>query len=87
MVQAVLVEKRSVREVARAHGVSKTWLYELLARYRAEGDDGPDRPLETPASRSPTRVPEAVEDEIVALRKAADRVRGSTPDPTRSTAT
>ena len=33
VVQAVPVEKRSVREVARAHGISKTWLYELLARY------------------------------------------------------
>ena len=33
VVQAVLVEGRSVREVARAHGVSKTWLYELIARY------------------------------------------------------
>ena len=32
------VEKRSVREVAAAHGVSKTWLYELLARYRKGGD-------------------------------------------------
>ena len=29
VVQAVLVEGRSVREVARAYGVSKTWLYEL----------------------------------------------------------
>ncbi len=29
-----------VREVARAHGVSKTWLYELVARYHAEGEVG-----------------------------------------------
>ena len=68
VVQAVLVEGRSVREVARAHGVSKTWLYELLARYRADGDAGlvarSKRPL-----RSPTRVAETVEDEIVAIRK------------------
>ncbi|HZN14059.1 MAG TPA: hypothetical protein VFB78_07325 [Acidimicrobiales bacterium] len=32
LLNAVVVEKRSVREVAAAHGVSKTWLYELLAR-------------------------------------------------------
>ena len=68
VVQAVLVEGRSVREVARAHGVSKTWLYELLARYRAEGETGLVARSKRP-HRSPTRVPEAVEDEIVAIRK------------------
>ncbi len=40
LVRAVVIEKRSVREVvAAAHGVSKTWLYELVARYREGGDD------------------------------------------------
>jgi transposase-like protein len=38
LVTAIEVEKRSVREVAREHGVSKSWLYELLARHRREGD-------------------------------------------------
>jgi hypothetical protein len=32
---AILVENRSVREVAATHGVSKSWLYELLARRRS----------------------------------------------------
>ena len=50
VVQAVLVEGRSVREVARAHGVSKTWLYELLARYHARRRSGPRRPLQTALS-------------------------------------
>jgi transposase InsO family protein len=68
VVQAVVVEGRSVREVARAHGVSKTWLYELCARYRAEGEAGLVGRSKRP-HRSPTRVPEAVEDEIVAIRK------------------
>jgi transposase InsO family protein len=68
VVQAVLVEKRSVREVARAHGVSKTWLYELVARYRAEGEAGLVARSKRP-HRSPTRVPETVEDQIVAIRK------------------
>ena len=75
VVQAVLVEGRSVREVARAHGVSKTWLYELLARYRADGDDGLVGPLETARIVHRPGSPEAVEDEIVAIRKAAHRVR------------
>jgi transposase len=32
LVTAVLVEGRSPHEVAAAHGVSKTWVYELLGR-------------------------------------------------------
>ena len=68
VVQAVLVEKRSVREVARQHGISKTWLYELLARYKAGGEEAV-----LPRSRRPKRVarriPADLEDEIVALRK------------------
>ena len=68
VVHAVLVEQRSVREVARTHGVSKTWLYELLARYRTEGDARLLARSKRP-HRSPTRVAEAAEDEIVAIRK------------------
>ena len=56
VIKAVVVEGRSVREVATAHGVSKTWLYELLARYRAEGDAGliarSRRPLSSPKQTS-----------------------------------
>src|SRR5579872_548083 len=65
---AVLIEKRGVREVAQAHGVSKTWLYELLARYREGGAEGLV-PRSRRPHRSPTRVRAAVEDEIVMLRK------------------
>ena len=43
LVTAVLMAGQSVRQVARDHGVSKTWLYELLARYEAEGEAGPAR--------------------------------------------
>ena len=42
VVNAVVLEGRSVREVAQAHGVSKTWLYELLARHRHGGEEGLD---------------------------------------------
>jgi transposase InsO family protein len=68
VVQAVVVEGRSVREVARAHGVSKTWLYELVARYRAGGDEAL-APRSRRPRRTPNRVSDAIEDEIVALRK------------------
>ena len=69
VINAVLVEGRSVAEVAAAHGLSRSWLYELLARYRAEGEEGLKPKSRQPRS-SPTKVPVAMEDEIVALRKA-----------------
>jgi transposase InsO family protein len=68
LVQAVVVDKRSVREVACAHGVSKTWLYELLARYRAGGEAALE-PRSRRPHQSPTRIPDRVEDRIVMLRK------------------
>jgi transposase InsO family protein len=69
VIDAVLVEKRSVREVASAHGISKTWLYELLDRYREQGEAGLQPQSRRPRS-SPTAVSAAMEDEIVALRKS-----------------
>jgi transposase len=68
VVNAVLVEGRSVGEVSEAHGISRSWLYELIARYRERGDDGLTPRSRRPRS-SPTRIPAALEDEIVALRK------------------
>jgi hypothetical protein len=38
VITAVTVEKRPVSEVARSYGVARSWIYTLLARYRAEGD-------------------------------------------------
>jgi transposase len=69
VINAVLVEGRSVAEVAAAHGVSRSWLYELLARYRDGGEEGLRLRSRRPRS-SPTRVPAAMEEEIVALRKS-----------------
>ena len=68
LITSVVVEKRSVAEVAAQYGVSRSWLYELLARYRREGETAfwprsrrpRTCPLETP--------PETVE-LIVRLRK------------------
>jgi transposase-like protein len=68
LVSAVLVEGRSVREVAAAHGVSKSWLYECLARYRDEGAPGL-LPRSKRPHPSPTRMPASVEDEVVRWRK------------------
>jgi transposase InsO family protein len=68
LVTAVLVEGRSPREVAAAHGVSKTWVYELLARYRAEGEAGLVARSRRPR-RSPTKIWHRFEDDIVRVRK------------------
>jgi transposase InsO family protein len=69
VVNAVLVEGRSVAEVAADHDVSRSWLYELLARYRAGGEEALQPRSRRPHS-SPTRVSPATEDQIVALRKS-----------------
>jgi transposase InsO family protein len=68
VVTAVLVEGRSKAEVARSYGLSRPWVHELVRRYLAEGDAGLEPRSRRPHS-SPTRITEALEDEIVALRK------------------
>ena len=39
VITAVTLENRTVAEVVADYGVSRSWVYELLARYRAEGED------------------------------------------------
>ena len=68
LVEAHLLEGRSVAELARDHGVHRSWLYKLLARYSQEGPDGLEVRSRRPLS-SPTRITDRYEDEIVALRK------------------
>jgi transposase InsO family protein len=68
LVTAVLVEGQSPRAVAKDHGVSKTWVYELLARYKAEGEAGLVPRSKRP-HHSPTKVADRFEDEIVRIRK------------------
>jgi transposase InsO family protein len=68
VITAVIVEKRPAGEVARTYGVARSWVYALLARYRAEGDAAFE-----PRSRRPKSSPSAISadtaDLIVALRK------------------
>ena len=72
VVAAVLVEGRTKSEVARDYGVSRRWVITLVGRYLAQGEAGL-----VPRSRrphtSPARTAEAIEDEIVAIRKDLDR--------------
>jgi len=39
VIEAIVREGRSPTEIARAHGISRSWIYQLLARYRAGGYD------------------------------------------------
>ena len=68
VVDAVVLEGRSYREVARAHGVSKSYVGKLVGRFRAGGYEAIAPRSRTPR-RIPHRTPDALEDEIVALRK------------------
>jgi transposase InsO family protein len=67
-VEAHLREGRSVAELAATHGIHRSWIYKLLARYRAEGEAGLAPRSRRPRS-SPTQVATELEDEVVLLRK------------------
>ncbi len=62
LITSVVVENRSVRDVAAQYGVSQSWLFELLARYKAEGDTAFE-----PRSRRPKTVPRTTPAEVVDL--------------------
>jgi transposase InsO family protein len=68
VITAVTIEKRPVSEVARSYGVARSWIYALLARYRAEGDAAFE-----PRSRRPKTSPSAISASaaglIIGLRK------------------
>jgi transposase len=68
LVEAVLQEGRSPSELAAAHGVSRSWVYELLARHRADPEHGLEARSRRPG-RSPTQVSIDIEERVVALRK------------------
>jgi transposase InsO family protein len=68
LVETHLQTGRPLAELAAVHGVHRSWLYKLLARYRAEGDAGLEPRSRRPL-RSPTRISDRYEDAIVELRK------------------
>ncbi len=59
---AVVVEGRTQGEVARAYGVSQSWISRLVARYRAEGEAAFE-----PRSRRPKTSPTAISADTVEL--------------------
>jgi len=64
----VVIEKRPVPDVAAQYGVSRSWLYELLARYRVEGEAAFEARSRRPDS-SPDATPAATVDLIIELRQ------------------
>ena len=68
VVTAVTVEHRPVAEVARDYAVARSWVYELLARYRAEGDAAFEPRSRAPKTR-PRATPAAVVDQVLTLRQ------------------
>src|SRR5439155_15327577 len=68
LIETHLRAGRPIAELAAAHGVHRSWLYKLLARYRREGVAGLEPRSRRPL-RSPTRIAGRHEEAIVALRK------------------
>ncbi|MGH9195184.1 MAG: IS481 family transposase [Acidimicrobiia bacterium] len=68
LVETHLRTGRPIAELAKAHGVHRSWLYKLLARYHAEGNAGLELRSRRPHN-SPNRITDSYEDDIVAIRK------------------
>lgn len=66
--QAVLVERRSMRQVATATGRSKSWVQRKVARYRDGGAEAL-APRKRGPKVAPNQTAASVEDAIVSLRK------------------
>ncbi|HEY7874100.1 MAG TPA: leucine zipper domain-containing protein, partial [Actinomycetota bacterium] len=68
LVDAVVLERRSYRDVADSHGVSKSWVAKLVARYRSGGYDAL-APASKAAHRVANRSSPDLEEHVVRLRK------------------
>ena len=72
VITAVVVEGRPVQEVSTTYGVARSWIYELLARYRIEGDVAFEPRSRRPHSQ-PTAIPKATVELIIRLRRQLTR--------------
>jgi transposase InsO family protein len=68
VITAVVVEKRPVAEVVATYGVSRSRVYELLARYRDEGEAAFEPRSKAPKT-SPRATPPVTVDLVLTLRK------------------
>ena len=67
-VEAHVLEGRSVGELAAAHGVHRSWIYKLLARYREGGLEALQPRSRRPLA-SPARITGELEQAILRLRE------------------
>ncbi|MGW1347503.1 DDE-type integrase/transposase/recombinase, partial [Kribbella sp. NPDC002412] len=68
VITAITVEKRTVAEVVAEYGVARSWLYELLARYRVEGEAAFEPRSRRPRT-SPRATPAPTVELVLRLRK------------------
>ncbi len=69
---ALVYEKRSIGEVVSTFGVARSWVYALLARYKAEGEAAFE-----PRSCRPKSSPSAISTEtLIAIIKVRDELVG-----------
>ena len=83
VITAVVVEGRRPAEVAAAYGISRSWVYELVARYRTDGDAALERRSKQP-HRSPRTTPATTVEVVLATRaQLATRGLDAGPDTIR----
>ena len=68
LVEAVVVSDASPTELARSHGISRSWLFRLLARYRQGGFEAVEPRSRRPKS-SPNRTPPQVAAAVLEVRQ------------------
>lgn len=72
VITAVVVEGRSVEQVSASYGVARSWIYELLTRYRAEGE-AVFQPRSRRPHHQPAAIPAATAELIIQLRHQLTR--------------
>jgi transposase InsO family protein len=68
VITAVVVEGRPVAQVAAEYGVARSWIYDLVARYRTEGEAAFEPRSRRPHT-SPRATPRDVLEQVLELRK------------------
>ena len=68
LVEAVVLGKQSPNQLVREHPISRSWFYELLARYRRDGPAALEPKSHRPSS-CPHQVDQAVIDAVIELRE------------------
>lgn len=72
VITAVVVEGRPVTQVAVDYGVARSWIYELVARYRTEGEAAFE-PRSRRPNTQPAAIPPATVGLIIQLRRELTR--------------